>query len=84
MTAAWKSCPAQASLHTSALRPNADFLPAEVARDGEGYMKSNDKLKTTVPGVLAIGAVRSGFGGMLTDADSKARRAAAVVRATLT
>lgn len=66
------------------LAPSADFLPAEVARNGEGYVKTNDKLETSVPGVLAIGAVRSGFGGTLTDADAEARLAAGIVKAGLT
>lgn len=66
------------------LTPNAGFLPAEIARDEAGYVKTNDALETTLPGVWAIGAVRSGFAGTLADADNEAHRAAAAVIAGLT
>jgi len=40
--------------------PNTGFLPAEVDLDENGYVKTNDRLETTAPGVFAAGDVRSG------------------------
>ena len=65
------------------LEPNSDFLPASVKRDADGRVVTNDKLETTMPGVWAIGAVRSGCGGLLDDAISDAKKAAAEIRARL-
>jgi thioredoxin reductase (NADPH) len=63
------------------LEPNAGFLPAEVERDERGFVRTNAALLTAVPRISAIGAVRSGFGGTLTDAFDEARRAVASVGA---
>ena len=65
------------------LEPNADFLPATIQRDANGYVTTNDKLETAMPGVWAVGAVRSGCGGELDDAIADARKAAAGIRARL-
>ena len=65
------------------LEPNTGFLPESVTRDGGGFVRTNDSLETTLPGVFAIGAVRSGFRGTLTDAMNEAQRTAAVLRARL-
>ena len=62
------------------LEPNADFLPPEYARDAAGFLVTNDSLETSVPGVWAAGAVRSGSGGLISDAMNDARRVAAAIR----
>jgi len=65
------------------LAPNTDFLPADVARDDAGFVKTNDQLETGMPGVSAIGAVRSGYAGTLPDAISEANAVAKTVAARL-
>jgi thioredoxin reductase (NADPH) len=65
------------------LEPNTDFLPESVARDDQGFVRTNESFETALPGVFAIGAVRSGFGGTLIDGMSEARTAAEGVRARL-
>ena len=65
------------------LEPSAAFLPATVERDANGFIRTNDSMETTLNGVYAIGAVRSGFGGMLIDVMEEAQRAAAAVRERL-
>jgi thioredoxin reductase (NADPH) len=63
------------------LVPNAGLLPAGATRDAAGFVVTDGDLETSVPGVFAIGAVRSGYGGRLThavaEATSAAERAAA-------
>lgn len=56
------------------LEPNTEFLPADLKRDTEGAMITSDECAIAKPGLWAIGAVRSGFGGMLTDAAADAKR----------
>jgi thioredoxin reductase (NADPH) len=63
------------------LEPNADFLPDSVQRDVDGRVVTNDKFETAVPGVWAVGAVRSGCGGLLDDAIADGKKAAAEIRA---
>jgi thioredoxin reductase (NADPH) len=65
------------------LEPTADFLPAAVERDAAGFVRTNESLETSLTGVSAIGAVRSGFGGTLVDAMNEAQRVAEIVRARL-
>jgi thioredoxin reductase (NADPH) len=65
------------------LQPSVDFLPAEVELDGHGAVRTNEALETTVPGVYAVGAVRSGYEGTLEHAMAEARRAAEAVTARL-
>ena len=65
------------------LEPNADFLPAAVQRDAQGFVTTNDQLETGLPGVWAVGAVRSGCGGLLDDAIADGKKAAAGVRASI-
>ena len=59
------------------LEPNTGFLPADLARDGAGALVTSEDGATALPNVWAIGAVRSGFGGMLTDAAEDAEQVAA-------
>jgi thioredoxin reductase (NADPH) len=61
------------------LEPNTGFVPSEVSRDAEGALLTSDRCATALDGVWAIGAVRSGFGGMLTDADADVERAFAAL-----
>jgi thioredoxin reductase (NADPH) len=65
------------------LEPNTAFVPATIKRDGLGRIVTSDTLETALPGVWAIGAVRSGCGGSLDDAIAEARRAADAVAAQL-
>ena len=65
------------------LKPNSDFLPADVKRDTNGFVTTGDALETSVSGLWAVGAVRSGCGGSLEDAMAEAKRAADAVAARL-
>ncbi|PKO23921.1 MAG: hypothetical protein CVU38_01505 [Chloroflexi bacterium HGW-Chloroflexi-1] len=42
------------------LRPNTDFLPAEIERDRGGFLVTSSTLETTMPGMFAAGDVRAG------------------------
>jgi thioredoxin reductase (NADPH) len=65
------------------LQPVCDFVPAEVARNAHGALVADAALKTSVPGLLAAGAVRAGYGGLLThalaDGEAAAKGAAAMI-----
>jgi thioredoxin reductase (NADPH) len=63
------------------LEPNSELAPAQVARDERGYLVTDKGLETAVPGLWAIGQVRSGFAGWLKDAVAEARAAAQAVKA---
>jgi thioredoxin reductase (NADPH) len=65
------------------LEPNAAFVPDSIKRDDQGRLVTSDTLETALPGVWAIGAVRSGCGGSLDDAIAEANRAADAVAARL-
>ena len=65
------------------LEPNNAFLPTEIKRDAQGFVTTNDTLETSLAGVWAAGAVRSGCGGSLDDAMAEAKRAADAVAARL-
>jgi thioredoxin reductase (NADPH) len=58
------------------LVPNAGLLGAEVARDAQGFVVTNAGFETAASGVFAVGAVRSGYGGRLTQAVAEATSAA--------
>ncbi len=58
------------------LAPNSEFVPAEIERDEAGQLLTDATMQTKLPGVFAIGAVRSGYGGMLADAMAEATVAA--------
>ena len=47
------------------LEPNSEYLSPEVRRDERGFVVTGDALETSVPGIWAIGAVRSGYSGLL-------------------
>lgn len=63
------------------LLANSSMAPESVARDGKGFLKVDNGLETTVPGLWAIGQVRSGFGGWLNDAVADARLVAECLKA---
>ena len=65
------------------LQPNADFVPAGVERDAAGHVKTDDSLLTSVAGIYAIGAVRSGYEGTLEHAIAEAQRVAQTISAKL-
>lgn len=66
------------------LQPSTEFLPAAVERDAQGFVRTNETFQTAMPGILAIGAVRSGYAGTLADAMNEARAAAHAALALLT
>jgi thioredoxin reductase (NADPH) len=61
------------------LEPNAEFLPGDLSRDVDGALKTSAQGATSQAGLWAIGAVRSGFGGMLSDAAADAERTVAAL-----
>jgi thioredoxin reductase (NADPH) len=63
------------------LEPNADFVPSTIQRDSNGCISTNDQLETALSGVWAVGAVRSGCGGLLDDAIADGKKAAAGILA---
>jgi thioredoxin reductase (NADPH) len=65
------------------LEPACDFAPPEITRDAGGFLVTDASLQTAMAGVFAAGAVRAGYGGMLTDAAKEAQTAAAAARARL-
>ncbi len=50
------------------LEPAGEFAPKEISRDAAGCLETDASLQTSMPGVFAAGAVRSGYGRMLTHA----------------
>jgi thioredoxin reductase (NADPH) len=60
------------------LEPNVGFLPEVVQRSSQG-VRVNERLETSLPGVYAIGAVREGHAGGLTDAVRDARAVAKTI-----
>ena len=66
------------------LAANGEFLPREIERDGAGFVITLETLETAMPGVWAVGALRSGYSGLLTDAVAEAKRAAHTIAERLT
>jgi thioredoxin reductase (NADPH) len=58
------------------LAANAGLLEVDGARDDAGFVITDTNFETAVPGVFAVGAVRSGYGGRLTQAVAEATAAA--------
>jgi len=50
------------------LEPVCGFVPDSAERDANGFLVTDASMRTTVPGVYAAGAVRSGHGGLLSHA----------------
>jgi thioredoxin reductase (NADPH) len=65
------------------LAPVCDFAPAELARDASGCLVTDENLHTKMPGVFAAGAVRAGYGGLLTHAVADGNAAAKAAKAVL-
>jgi thioredoxin reductase (NADPH) len=65
------------------LEPNIGFLPPSVEKLA-GAVRVDDELQTSLAGVYAIGAVRSGHGGLLGDAVRDARVAVRAAAAKMT
>jgi len=67
------------------LAPASEFAPVAIERDADGFLITDDALQTAMPGVFAAGAVRSGYGGLLTHSMAEgiaaANSAAAMLRA---
>jgi thioredoxin reductase (NADPH) len=62
------------------LEPASGFLPAEIQRTGDGLVITDAAMRTALPGVMAIGAVRAGYGGMLTHAMAEAEVAVGALK----
>jgi len=75
-----KSIPCAGVFVFIGLAPNTAFLPESLSRDASGALITSDQCATDLPGLWAIGAVRSGFGGTLKDAEADARQVAAALR----
>lgn len=67
------------------LEPACDFAPQAALRDKAGFILTDADMHTAMSGVYAAGAVRSGYGGMLTHAIAEgiaaAKSAGASIRA---
>ncbi len=59
--------------------PNTACLPATIDRDPHDTVKTDADYRTAVPGVFAVGAVRSGYRGDLISAAGEAASAVAVI-----
>ena len=58
------------------LEPNSTWLAGPVALDAQGFVVTDANLETSLKGVYAAGAVRSGYQGRLTHAVGEATAAA--------
>ena len=65
------------------LQPSIDFAPAELERDANGCLVTDANLRTKMPGVFAAGAVRAGYGGLLTHAIADGTAAARAAKAAV-
>jgi len=61
------------------VEPQSAYLPAAVERDASGRVVTDGGLRTNIPGILAIGAVRAGYAGDLVNAAGEAAAAVAHV-----
>jgi thioredoxin reductase (NADPH) len=75
-----REIPATGLFALAGLEPNGAIAPPEVRRDDNGHLVVSDDLETALPGLWAIGQVRSGFGGWMKDAIADARRVAELVK----
>ena len=65
------------------LDPRCEFVPPEIQRDANGLLITDAALQTAMAGVYAAGAVRAGYGGMLTHAAAEGNTAAKAVTVQL-
>ncbi|HEX7386572.1 MAG TPA: NAD(P)/FAD-dependent oxidoreductase [Castellaniella sp.] len=80
-TTALQDLPVAALFVMTGLVPNSEIAPPTVARDDTGALHTNEHRETALPGLWAIGQVRAGFGGGLTQALEDARHAALGIQA---
>ena len=57
--------------------PNSEFLPPAIERDASGFVVTNADYRTSLPGIFAVGGVRSGYRGQLISACGEGAAAAA-------
>lgn len=62
------------------LKPNTHFLGKEIELDEIGFVKTNEKLETSLPGVFAAGDVRSGATMQIASAVGEGATAALRIR----
>jgi thioredoxin reductase (NADPH) len=60
--------PADGIFVFAGLEPNTAFVPSDVERDEKGFVVTGNDLQTSLAGVFAAGAVRSGYRGQLASA----------------
>jgi thioredoxin reductase (NADPH) len=65
------------------LTPNSGWLPAEVERDGHGFVITNPMLETSLHGVFAAGDVRQGSTKQAASAAGEGATAALMIRGYL-
>ncbi|MBI3053290.1 MAG: FAD-dependent oxidoreductase [Betaproteobacteria bacterium] len=65
------------------LEPRCEFAPPEIQRDANGGLMTDASLRTAMTGVYAAGAVRAGYGGLLTHAVAEGDAAARALTAHL-
>jgi thioredoxin reductase (NADPH) len=65
------------------LTPNTGFLPAEIARDDQGFITTSGTLETSVPGIFAAGDVRAGSTKQAASATGEGATAALAIRGYL-
>jgi len=65
------------------LEPRCEFAPPEIQRDANGCLGTDASLQTAMTGVYAAGAVRAGYGGLITHAVAEGDAAAKAVSAQL-
>lgn len=65
------------------LEPRCEFAPPEIQRDANGGLMTDASLQTAMRGVYAAGAVRVGYGGLLTHAIAEGDAAARALTAQL-
>ena len=61
------------------LAPNNEFVPQDIERDSAGFVVTGETLETALPGLWAVGALRSRYSGLLPDAVSEAKQAARAI-----
>lgn len=61
------------------LKPDVGCVPEDVRRDEAGALVTGDDLSVGMPGLWVIGAARSKFGGLLSDASADAKRVIAAL-----
>lgn len=58
------------------LQPASEFVSPLAQRDMQGAIVTDERLRTSLPGLYAVGAVRAGYGGSLRDALEEGQAAA--------